>query len=82
MLADILNMEDALSVTMHIDTLNQTEAMKYIKGKLSDINKMKIEEQKKAIRSGYDMDIIPPDILLNMKRYEVGLTRRMQSCRN
>ena len=30
MLADILNMEDALSVTMHIDTLNQTEAMSRI----------------------------------------------------
>ena len=42
MLAGILNMEDALNVTMHIDTMNQTEAMKYIKGKLSDINKMKI----------------------------------------
>lgn len=54
MLADILNMEDALSVTMHIDTLNQTEAMKYIKGKLSDINKMKIEEQKKAIVTSYE----------------------------
>ena len=62
MLADILNMEDALNVTMHIDTLNQTEAMKYIKGKLSDINKMKIEEQKKDIRSGYEMDIIQKDI--------------------
>lgn len=78
MLADILNMEDALSVTMHIDTLNQTEAMKYIKGKLSDINKMKIEEQKKAIRSGYDMDIIPPDIETYSEEAH-GLLKEMQS---
>lgn len=62
MLADILNMEESLSVTMHIDSINQVEALKYIKLKLSDINKMKIEEQKKAVRSGYDIDIIPPDI--------------------
>lgn len=62
MLADILNLEDAMCVSIHCDAMNQTEAMKYIKTKLSDINKMKIEEQKKAIRSGYDMDIIPPDI--------------------
>ena len=78
MLADILNMEDALNVTMHIDTLNQTEAMKYIKGKLSDINKMKIEEQKKAIRSGYDMDIIPPDIQTYSEEAN-GLLKEMQS---
>lgn len=62
MLADILNLEDSMCVSIHLKSVNQSEAMKYIKGKLSDINKMKIEEQKKAIRSGYDMDIIPPDI--------------------
>ena len=78
MLADILNMEDALNVTMHIDALNQTEAMRFIKGKLSDINKMKIEEQKKAIRSGYDMDIIPPDIETYSEEAH-GLLKEMQS---
>lgn len=78
LLADILNMEEALLVTMHIDAINQTEAMKYIKGKLSDINKMKIEEQKKAIRSGYDMDIIPPDIETYSEEAH-GLLAQMQS---
>lgn len=78
MLADILNMEDALNVTMHIDALNQTEAMKYIKGKLSEINKMKIDEQKKAIRSGYDIDIIPPDIETYSEEAH-GLLKEMQS---
>ena len=29
---------------------------------MTDINRMKIEEQKKAVRSGYDMDIIPSDL--------------------
>jgi len=52
--------------------------MKYIKGKLSDINKMKIEEQKKAIRSGYDMDIIPPDIETYSEEAH-GLLKEMQS---
>lgn len=62
MLSDILNMEDSMCVSIHLKSMNQSQAMKYIKSKLADINKMKIEEQKKAIRSGYDMDIIPPDI--------------------
>ena len=30
--------------------------------KITDLDKMKIEEQKKAVRSGYDMDIIPSDL--------------------
>ncbi len=62
MLANILNMEDSMCVSIHCSSMNQNDALKYIKGKLSDINKQKIEEQKKAIRAGYDMDIIPPDI--------------------
>ena len=78
MLADILNMEDALSVTMHIDAFNQTQAMKFIKRKLSDINRMKIDEQKKAIRAGYDMDIIPPDIETYSEEAH-GLLMQMQS---
>ena len=38
-------------------------AVKSIKAKVSDIDKMKVEEQKKAARSGYDMDILPPDLV-------------------
>ena len=36
--------------------------IKSIKSKITDLDKMKIEEQKKAVRSGYDMDIIPSDL--------------------
>ena len=32
-----------------------------IKSKISDLDKMKIEEQKRAVRSGYDMDVLPSD---------------------
>ena len=35
---------------------------KSIKGKITDLDRMKIEEQKKAVRSGYDMEIIPSDL--------------------
>ena len=33
------------------------------KGKVSDIDRMKVEEQKKAMRAGYDPDILPPDLI-------------------
>ena len=56
-LADFLDLESNLLVTMHIQSVDQTKAIKTIKRKITDLDKMKIEEQKKAVRSGYDMDI-------------------------
>ena len=62
MLADILDLENGIIVNLHIRSIDQTEAIKTIKRKITDLDKMKIEEQKKAVRSGYDMDIIPSDL--------------------
>lgn len=62
MLADFLDLDTALTVTLHIQSVDQPEAIKRIKRKLSDIEKMKIEEQMKAAKNGYDWDIIPPDL--------------------
>lgn len=62
MLADFLELENSLVVTLHIQSIDQSAAIKTIKRKLTDLDKMKIEEQKKAVRSGYDMDIIPSDL--------------------
>lgn len=54
-LSDFLNLDCSQIVTIHIKAVNQQEAIKTIKRKLTDIEKTKIEEQKKAVRSGYDM---------------------------
>ena len=62
MLADFLDMESSLIVTMHVQSVDQVKAIKTIKRKLTDLDKMKIEEQKKAVRAGYDMDLIPSDL--------------------
>ena len=62
MLADFLDMESSVIVSMHIQSVDQVKAIKTIKRKITDLDKMKIEEQKKAIRAGYDMDIIPSDL--------------------
>jgi len=63
LLAEILEMDAELTVTMHIQTVDQLKAIKTIKGKISDIGRMKAEEQKKAVRAGYDMEILPPDLI-------------------
>ena len=62
MLSDILDLENGIIVNLHIRSIDQSEAIKTIKRKITDLDKMKIEEQKKAVRSGYDMDIIPSDL--------------------
>ncbi len=62
MLADFLDMEENLIVNIHVQPVDPKVAIKSLKNTLSNIQKMKIEEQKKAVRSGYDMDIIPTDI--------------------
>ena len=63
LLAEILELDAELTVTMHIQTVDQLKAIKTIKGKISDIGRMKVEEQKKAVRAGYDMEILPPDLI-------------------
>ena len=62
MLADFLDMESTQIVTMHIQSVDQTAAIKTIKRIITELDRSKIEEQKKAVRSGYDMDIIPSDL--------------------
>ena len=62
MLADFLDIESSLIVTMHIQSIDQTTAIKQIKRKITDLDKTKMDEQKKAVRAGYDMDILPSDL--------------------
>ena len=62
MLADFLDMESSLIVSMYVQSVDQVKAIKTIKRKITDLQKMTIEEQKKAVRAGYDMDIIPSDL--------------------
>ena len=62
LLKDFLDMETSQIVTMHIQSVDQTAAIKQIKHTITELDRSKIEEQKKAVRAGYDMDIIPSDL--------------------
>ena len=78
MLADFLDMESSQIVTMHIQSVDQTSAIKTIKRTITELDRSKIEEQKKAVRSGYDMDIIPSD-LATYGRDAKALLKELQS---
>ena len=60
MLTELLDTDSGLLVSLHIRSMDQNEAIKTVKRKITDIDSMKIDAQKKAVREGFDMDIIPP----------------------
>ena len=72
LLAELLDLDDAVTVNLHIQSIDQAQAIKNIKRKMSDLQKMTIEEQKKAVRAGYDMDIIPTTLQLTAKKQRIS----------
>ena len=57
LLKDFLDMDSSQIVTMHIQSVDQNRAIKTVKRTITELDRSKIEEQKKAIRAGYDIDI-------------------------
>ena len=63
MLAEFLDMDNSIVINLHVQSIDQAKAIRQIKMKITDLDKMKIEEQKKAVRAGYDMDVLPSDLI-------------------
>lgn len=61
-LNELFESDELFCVNIHVKPYDQTEALKFIRLKLTAVEAMKIDEQKKAARSGYDTDILPPQI--------------------
>ena len=78
LLKDFLDMDSSQIVTMHIQSVDQNRAIKTVKRTITELDRSKIEEQKKAIRSGYDIDIIPSD-LATYGRDAKALLKELQS---
>ena len=62
-LAEMLNTDSDILLSIHIHSMDQNEAIRTVKRKITDIDSMKIDAQKRAVREGFDMDIIPTDTL-------------------
>ena len=67
---DFLEMQNLFCVNIHVDPLDQIAALKFVKKKLTNVEQMKIDEQKKASQSGYDPDILPPAIKMYIEDIE------------
>ena len=62
LLTELLDTDSNILVSLHIRSMDQNEAIKTVKRKITDLDSMKIDAQKKAVREGFDMDIIPTDL--------------------
>ncbi len=78
LLRELLEMDAEMTVTMHIRAVDQAKAIKMVKTKLTDIDRMKMDEQKKAAKAGYDWDILPPD-LVTFSKDAAALLNDLQS---
>ena len=58
----ILSVDHTVMVSIFAQSLDQEKAVKLLKDTLSELDKNKIDEQKRASQSGYDMDIMPADL--------------------
>ena len=78
LLKDFLGIESSQIVTMHIHSVDQNKAIKTVKRTITELDRSKIEEQKKAVRAGYDIDILPSD-LATYGRDAKNLLKELQS---
>lgn len=58
-LADFLEIDKKLIVNIHIKPFEQLEAIKIVQKKKLEVESQKVNNQKKALANGFDMDILP-----------------------
>lgn len=61
-IADMMNLGSNVWISIHSDAMSRKEALDYAKNNVADIQAMVITNQRTAVRSGFDMDILPPEL--------------------
>ncbi|MCQ2433171.1 MAG: ATP-binding protein [Clostridia bacterium] len=65
-----LNQKIPQTITFHIEAVDQADAIRLVRRKLTDINQSKIDEQQKAVKAGYDMDVLPTGMKITGEKVE------------
>ena len=61
-ISDILSLDSNVWISIHADAMTRDTALQMAKDNIASVQSMIINEQKSAVRSGYDMNILPPDL--------------------
>ena len=72
-LMTLMDTNNPIAFNMHFTSVDIAEAKKYVKRKISNVESSKVDEQKKAMREGYDMDILPPDMKTYLNELNIML---------
>lgn len=62
LLSELSDIPINMTITLHINSVEQDKAFDLVKQKISFMEQQKIDEQKKALKSGYDPDMIPYEL--------------------
>lgn len=77
-IADLLGIHSTMLITIHVNVLPQTTAINRAKEELNNVQRMKMKEQQYAVRKGFDMDLLPPDLV----DYQKGAEKLVGDLRN
>lgn len=61
-LSEFLDLPKEFNVNLFIQPINQDDAFDLVKTKLAFMEQHKVDEQKKALKSGYDYEMLPYDL--------------------
>lgn len=70
LLTEISDIPINMTITLHINSVEQEKAFSLVKQKISFMEQQKIDEQKKALKSGYDVDMIPYELKYSLTEAE------------
>lgn len=70
LLTEISDIPVNMFINLHINSVEQDKALNLVKQKISFMEQQKIDEQKKALKSGYDVDMIPYELKYSLKEAE------------
>lgn len=73
-IAEMLDINSNIWISIHGKTINRLEAVEYAKNNVSDIQRMIVSANRNAVQGGYDMDLLPPE-LVDYKDASVQLFR-------
>ena len=69
-ISEITELNFNLNIALHIEAIEQKEALDLVKRKIAFMEQQKIDEQKKAIRSNYDVEMIPHELKYSLDEAE------------
>lgn len=69
-ISEITELNLNLNIALHIEAIEHKEALDLVKRKIAFMEQQKIDEQKKAIRSNYDVEMIPHELKYSLDEAE------------